>query len=106
MQADLDNTLTELETDYLDLYLIHWPVPFKPGKTLQPTSRRADGNGDEKVVDRDAPSIVETWREMIRVHKETDKVRAIGVSNFSVAHLKMIINATGVVPAVNQVEAQ
>ncbi|EKD01983.1 aldehyde reductase I (Alcohol dehydrogenase) [Trichosporon asahii var. asahii CBS 8904] len=99
VEADLDTTLKQLGTDYLDLYLIHWPVPFQPGKELAPSK---DG---EALLDIGGPSIVDTWKEVVRISKETKKVRAIGVSNFTIEHLEKIIKATGVVPAVNQVEA-
>jgi L-glyceraldehyde reductase len=98
VEADLDRTLKELGTDYLDLYLIHWPVPFKPGKELLP---KEDG---KLAVDWDAPSISETWKEVVRIFKETKKVRAVGVSNFTVAQLEQIIKDSGEVPAVNQIE--
>lgn len=99
VEADLDTTLKQLGTDYLDLYLIHWPVPFQPGKELAPSK---DG---EALLDIGGPSIVDTWKEVVRISKETKKVRAIGVSNFTVEHLEKIIKATGEVPAVNQIEA-
>ena len=58
------------------------------------------------LIDTDAPSIVETWKAVVDIYKKGNgKVRAIGVSNFSQKHLDMIIDATGVVPAVNQIEA-
>lgn len=98
VEADLDRTLKELGTDYLDLYLIHWPVPFKPGQDLFP---KEDG---KLAIDWDAPSISETWKEVVRIFKETKKVRAVGVSNFTVAQLEHIIKATGVTPAMNQIE--
>ena len=100
VEADLDTTLSQLRTDYLDVYLIHWPVAFTPGKELLPE----DSNGN-KAIDTEAPSISETWKELVRISKETKKVRAIGVSNFTVAQLEQIIQATGVVPAMNQIEA-
>ena len=50
----------------------------------------------------DSTSIVETWEAMVALPK--DKVRAVGVSNFAVAHLDAITKATGKAPAVNQVE--
>ena len=56
------------------------------------------------LIDTDAPSIVETWKAMIEVQK-TGKAKSIGVSNFTVEHLEKIIKATGVVPAMNQIEA-
>ncbi|MEA2495426.1 MAG: 2,5-diketo-D-gluconate reductase, partial [Thermoleophilaceae bacterium] len=71
-------SLARLELDYVDLYLIHWPVPSR---------------------DR----YVETWRAFIEL-RDAGLVRAIGVSNFQPAHLARIIEETGETPAVNQVE--
>ncbi len=71
-------SLDRLELDFVDLYLIHWPVPQH---------------------DR----YVETWRAFIELQQE-GLVRAIGVSNFQPAHLHRLIEETGVTPAVNQVE--
>jgi L-glyceraldehyde reductase len=59
----------------------------------------------QTIIDREAPGIVETWKAVIDIYKNSNKVKAIGVSNFSKKHLDMIIDATGVVPAVNQIEA-
>lgn len=101
VEAELDLTLKQLGTSYLDLYLIHWPVPFPPGQGLAP--RTADKK--ETIIDKEAPSVAETWREMLRILKETDKVKAVGVSNFTVDQLELITKATGVAPAVNQIEA-
>ncbi|OCF55903.1 oxidoreductase [Kwoniella mangroviensis CBS 10435] len=103
VEADLDFTLKQLGTSYLDVYLIHWPVAFKPGKDLFPK----DSND---VVELDAPaekggpSIVDTWKALIKINKETNKTKAIGVSNFTVDQLEKVISATGVVPAMNQIE--
>lgn len=99
VEADLDLTLSQLETDYLDVYLIHWPVAFAPGKNLNPV------NGDDKAIDWDAPGVAATWKELVRISKETKKVKAVGVSNFNVELLDKIIKETGVVPAINQIEA-
>ncbi|MGI4880798.1 MAG: aldo/keto reductase [Janthinobacterium lividum] len=73
-----DRSFAELGLDWLDLYLIHWPVPSKELFT-------------------------ETWRALIELRDE-GRVRSIGVSNFTVAQLQTIIDATGVVPATNQIE--
>jgi 2,5-diketo-D-gluconate reductase A len=73
-----DESLQRLGQDYVDLYLIHWPVP--------PRNRYLD-----------------SWRALIRVREE-GRAKSIGVSNFGVAELERIIGETGVVPAVNQVE--
>jgi 2,5-diketo-D-gluconate reductase A len=73
-----EESLDKLGGGYLDLYLIHWPIPQK---------------GD----------YVETWEALCELQRE-ERVRSIGVSNFQVEHLERIIDATGVVPAVNQIE--
>ncbi|EGO00594.1 hypothetical protein SERLA73DRAFT_178439 [Serpula lacrymans var. lacrymans S7.3] len=98
-EAELDETLKQLGTDYLDLYLVHWPVAFIPGKGLNPIN---PDNG-QKHLDTET-SLVDTWKAMIKL-KETGKVKAIGVSNFTIDHIKGIIAATGVVPVANQIEA-
>ncbi|KAJ1024967.1 hypothetical protein NDA18_004253 [Ustilago nuda] len=99
VQAAYEETLNELGLDYLDLYLIHWPVAFVPGNDLVPKTE----DGKQTLIDRDV-SIVDTWKALIELQK-AGKVKSIGVSNFTIEHLDAIINATGVVPAVNQIEA-
>jgi L-glyceraldehyde reductase len=60
----------------------------------------------QTVVDKEAPGIIETWKAVVKLYKAgKGKIRAIGVSNFTKKHLEMIIEATGVVPAVCQIEA-
>ncbi|KAJ9144984.1 Aldo/keto reductase [Pleurostoma richardsiae] len=98
VEAALDDTLAELELEYLDLYLIHWPVAFKSGDELFPL---AAGKDDEVAID-DSVSISDTWKAVTKLPKS--KVRSVGVSNFSIEHLETIIKDTGVVPAVNQIE--
>ncbi len=71
-------SLEKLGGGYIDLYLIHWPVPHKG-------------------------LYVETWEALGTLQNE-ERVRSIGVSNFRVEDLERIIEATGVVPAVNQIE--
>jgi len=73
-----DRTMTDLDLGYLDLFLIHWPLPT-------------------------VSDYVETWRAMEEIYA-TGRVRAIGVSNFQPAHLQRLISETGTVPAINQVE--
>jgi diketogulonate reductase-like aldo/keto reductase len=74
----LKTSLGQLEMEYVDLYLIHWPVPS-------------------------SDKYVETWQAFIELQQE-GLVRSIGVSNFQSAHLERIIAATGVTPTVNQIE--
>lgn len=93
----LDDTLEELGLDYLDLYLIHWPVAFAPGNGLFP--KNADGS--ETIINKNV-SIVQTWKAMTELPKT--KARSVGVSNFTIENLEAVIEATGVVPAANQVE--
>jgi 2,5-diketo-D-gluconate reductase A len=77
-QTGFSRSLSLLGGDYIDLYLIHWPLP-----------------------ERD--QYVETWETLCAL-RETGLVRSVGVSNFQIPHLERIIEATGVVPAVNQIE--
>ncbi len=73
-------SLDRLGLDQVDLFLIHWPLPT-----------RYDGD------------YVSTWRTLVDFH-EDGRARSIGVSNFEPDHLQRIIDETGVVPAVNQIE--
>ena len=75
-----DATMEALDLELLDLFLVHWPLADSPGIDL-----------------------VDTWRTMIEI-LHSGRVRAIGVSNYQPEHLHRIVEATGVVPAVNQVE--
>ena len=74
----IDESLTRLNIDYLDMLLIHWPCPQKN-------------------------LFVETW-DAFQKAQESGKIRGIGVSNFKPAHLDTLLAASEVVPAINQVE--
>jgi len=80
-----DNTLRAFDTsvgllgiDEVDLYLVHWPTPARD-------------------------LYLETWQALIRLREE-GRARSIGVSNFHESHLRRIIDETGVIPAMNQIE--
>jgi diketogulonate reductase-like aldo/keto reductase len=73
-----DASLDKLGLDYIDMYLIHWPVPAQ-----------------DKYID--------AWRALERLYDEK-RVRVIGVCNFQPAHLEKLLGSANVVPAVNQIE--
>ncbi|MCE2575520.1 aldo/keto reductase [Komagataeibacter sp. FNDCR2] len=73
-----DRSLELLKMSYVDLYLIHWPLPAKD-------------------------LYVESWKALIEL-RDQGRVRSIGVSNFLPEHLQRLIDETGVTPAVNQIE--
>ncbi|MCC9183643.1 2,5-didehydrogluconate reductase [Mycolicibacterium mageritense DSM 44476 = CIP 104973] len=76
--AAFDASIARLGVDYLDLYLIHWPVPAKN-------------------------AYVDTFKAFAHL-RDQGRIRSIGVSNFEPEHLKILMDTTGIVPAVNQIE--
>lgn len=82
--AAFQKTLERLGTNYLDLYLIHWPAVEKNSKDWQSVN-------------------AETWRAMEKLYRE-GKVRAIGVSNFLVRHLVPLMETATIKPMANQIE--
>jgi len=99
VEEQLDDILKKLGTDYLDLFLMYWPVPLNPNGNDPKFPTLPDGTRD---VDRKW-SIVDTWKQMEKVYKE-GKVKAIGVSNFSQMKLEELLPHVEVVPAANQLE--
>jgi L-glyceraldehyde reductase len=98
--AALDDCLAELGLDYLDLYLVHFPVAFDESSDPHSKLFPLVDNGDVKMLDD--ISIVDTWKAMTKLPKE--KARAVGVSNHTKEHLQALIDGTGVTPAANQIE--
>ncbi|KAI0368103.1 Aldo/keto reductase [Pilatotrama ljubarskyi] len=91
-------SLKNLETDYVDLYLLHWPQTAKYDET---TTSPMDEDGN-LIID-DQWTFNQTWAQMEEVY-ESGRAKAIGVSNFSVKNLEKLFETAKVVPAVNQVE--
>ncbi|KAF9537738.1 hypothetical protein EC957_007705 [Mortierella hygrophila] len=92
----LEASLKNLGLEYVDLYLMHWPIAFKSG----PAAVARDEAG--KLIFEDV-DIVATYQAMEKL-VETGKTKAIGVSNFSIKNLEKILAVAKIVPAANQVE--
>ncbi|CAH0022327.1 unnamed protein product [Clonostachys rhizophaga] len=99
VKEGLQKSLDALGVDYLDLYLIHWPVRLVPNESHPLLPVNPDGT---RSVDR-SWNQSETWRQMEEVYK-SGKVKAIGLANWSIPYLKELEKTWTVVPAVNQVE--
>lgn len=91
----LQQTLSDLQLEWLDLYLIHWPVVFRPGVTFP--------ESDDGYLSLDEVPIIETWHALEACVDE-GLTRKIGVSNFSVRKLQSLLDQCRVRPAANQVE--
>ena len=76
--AAFDSSMKRLGLDTLDLYLIHWPAPKQD-------------------------AYVEAWSSMLELQRE-GRVRSVGVCNFQVPHLQRLLDETGTLPAINQIE--
>jgi 2,5-diketo-D-gluconate reductase A len=76
--AAFDESLARLKLDFVDLYLIHWPLP----------------RGE---------AYLDTWRALIRLREE-GRAKSIGVSNFKIPHMRRLMDESGVAPVLNQIE--
>lgn len=91
----LQDSLKKLQLQYLDLYLIHWPVAFRHGVSFP-------SKPDDYLTPEEAP-IIETWKQMEEA-KNSGMAKHIGVSNFSEKKLKNLISKAKIKPEMNQVE--
>lgn len=95
----LDESLKRLGLEYVDLYLMHWPVPMNPHGNHPLFPKHPDGSRD---LDTEW-SHIQTWKGMEKLVK-TGKTKAIGVSNYSKKYLEELLPHCEVVPAANQIE--
>lgn len=91
----LKKTLKDLKLDYLDLFLIHWPVALKKGVMFP--------KGSDDFLSLEQVPVTETWQGMEAAVDE-GLVRHIGVSNFNLERVKHLVNNSRIQPEMNQVE--
>ncbi|RDW63486.1 hypothetical protein BP6252_11031 [Coleophoma cylindrospora] len=96
VEGALDESLRELDTPYVDLFMMHYPCTFARGDERFPR----DANG--KML-AGTTTFVDTWRAMEAL-VEMGKTKAIGVSNFSMGEIQKLLDECDVVPAVHQME--
>lgn len=92
----IEQTLQDLQLDYLDLYLMHWPVAFKPEVKGFPES-------DADFVSLEEVPLEETWEAMVALRSE-GLTRHVGVSNFSKKKLDELMKQSDFIPEMNQIE--
>ncbi len=95
IQPTIEIKLNSLRLEYLDLYLIHWPVAL-----INSVNYPKDGS---EMIDLKHIPLAETWQGMIAL-KESNLTKHIGVSNFSIKKINELINETGVCPEALQLE--
>jgi len=95
VEPALKKTLTDLQLDYLDLYLIHWPVAFRP-QVFFP-------KGVADYLPLEQAPIIETW-QALEEWGDKGLVRQIGVCNFSTKKLGELIDKATIAPMMNQIE--
>lgn len=101
VSKSLAESLSDLGLDYVDLFLQHWPLPMKGDENGEPhLPRDSDGN----LLFDESATFVDFYKCVLKAAEDSGKVKNVGVSNFNIYHLEKVIEATGVVPAVNQVE--
>ncbi|QDV24161.1 aldo/keto reductase [Aureliella helgolandensis] len=102
----LERSLHDLGLDYLDLYLVHFPIPLKyvPIEKRYPPGWFFDTNTVNPRMELDQVPVAETWGAMEEIHRE-GLVRHIGVSNFGCSMIRDLLSYAATRPAVLQVES-
>lgn len=95
VEPAIETSLRKLQLDYLDLYLIHWPVALNRGVML-PSS-------PDDFIPLSVVPLESTWEAMLAL-RDRELTRQAGVSNFSIGQIRRVREATGAIPAVNQIE--
>lgn len=99
VREGLLRSLAALNTDYIDLYLIHWPTAFdEQTSTLIPR-----GNNDNEVIGSKSARLEDTWLAMIRLVDE-GLCRGVGVCNFNLTQLNRVLAVSAYIPLVMQFE--
>jgi glycerol 2-dehydrogenase (NADP+) len=98
VETALRKSLADLQLDYVDLYLMHWPVSLPPNDPSAPNFGKED-----RTVHAQDWDFTKTWAEMEKL-LDTGLVKAIGVANFSTVNLEKLLQTAKVTPAVNQTE--
>ena len=96
VRAALETTLNDLQLEYVDLYLMHWPIALKPNVVLPESA--------EDFFGLDQVPLAETWQAMERC-AAAGLCRNIGVSNFNRPKIEHLMGVGSIAPAVNQVES-
>jgi len=94
----IEESLQKLQIDYLDLYLVHWPMDFARGQGPYPK----DSNDKFIVVDPSIP-VTDTWKAMESL-VDAGLTKSIGLSNYTVAQIQEVIDSARIQPAVLQIE--
>lgn len=92
----LKETLANLDTPYVDLYLIHWPFGYQEGGEIFPKDE------NDKILFSDV-DFVDTWKALEEA-VDAGLAKSIGVSNFNVAQVKRVLEVARIKPVVNQIE--